>query len=152
MLDGMLVDRRGSEVLSRPECLRLLAVAARSGAVGHLAVSTDTSPVVHPVNFAFEDGQVVVRLGDGFMMGATPSRLVAFEVDGAAPAGEGEHVAWSVLVRGFVAAVRRLGEQERSEGRGPCPTVPEPGETLLFIRPDVVSGRRFRQRSAPTGP
>ena len=140
----MFIDRRGSEVLTRPECLRLLAVAARSGTVGHLAVSTETAPVVHPVNFAFEDGQVVLRLGDGYMVEATAGRLVAFEVDGTDSAGRGRRVAWSVLVRGLVTAERRLGEREQSTAPGPSPVVPEPGETLLYIRPDVVSGRRFQ--------
>lgn len=143
----MLLDRRGCEVLPRPECLRLLALAARGGVVGHLAVSTDTAPVVHPVDFALDDGQVVVQLGAGFMAEVAPGRLVAFEVDATEPGGPGEQRAWSVLVRGLVTGVQRVGERESTVGRRPFPTVPEPGDTLMRIRPDVVSGRRFRRRT-----
>lgn len=153
MLRGeMLIDQRGSEVLARPECLRLLAVAARSEVVGHLAVSTDTAPIVHPVNFAYEEGQVVLRLGEGFMVEAAPGRLVAFEVDATGSAPDGRPVAWSVLVRGLVTSARRLEDAGRPGSGGPRPTVPEPGEILVHIRPDAVSGRRFRPRPASAGP
>jgi uncharacterized protein len=144
----MWIDQRGSEVLSRPECLRLLAMAGQAGTVGHLAVSTDTAPVVHPVNFSFEDGRVLLRLGHGFMLETSPGRLVAFEVDGADPARQagreaGGTMAWSVLVRGLLTPV--------AEGTGPRPLVPRPGDDLMSIRPDVVSGRRFRELVASEG-
>lgn len=151
----MWIDQRGSEVLPRAECLRLLAVAARSTAIGRLAVSTHGAPIVQPVNFAYDRGQVVVCLGEGFMRDHAPGHLVAFEVD-AVTDGEGPdtHVAWSVLVRGLATPldpVDRASERDahrRSEvddsRRLPHPMVAVPGHHVLAIRPDVVSGRRLR--------
>jgi len=144
----MWIDQRGSEVLSRIECLRLLALAGRSAVVGRLAVSTESSPVVHPVNFVFEDSRVLVRLGDGWMWATAPGRLVAFEVDGVtSECGAPAPCAWSVLVRGLAMRLPFSSSDDWMK-REPVPAVTDPGERLLAIRPDVVTGRRFSFREA----
>ncbi|HTZ08820.1 MAG TPA: pyridoxamine 5'-phosphate oxidase family protein [Acidimicrobiales bacterium] len=136
----MWVDRRGSEIIPLSECLRLLAVAAKEGAVGRLAVSCAQAPLVAPVNFTYRDRCVVVRLGEGTMASAVTGSLVAFETDAVdAPSG----TAWSVLVRGLAADVdgpERLGAALMA----PVPMVPSPGDRVIAIRADVVTGRRFR--------
>jgi hypothetical protein len=136
----MWVDRRGSEIIPLSECLRLVAAAAKHGAVGRLAVSQDQAPLVQPVNFAYRDRYVVVRLGIGAMATAASGNLVAFEVDDLdRQAGE----AWSVLVRGLATPVEeheRLGTMHVA----PVPLVPSPGDRVLAIRLDVVTGRRFK--------
>src|SRR5271166_1471007 len=58
----MWIDQRGSEVLGAPECHRLLALAAKEVGYGRLAVSREGAPVVVPVNFAWHEHQVLVRL------------------------------------------------------------------------------------------
>jgi|GEM_PF-716647 len=142
----MWVDRRGSEIISLGECLRLLAVAAKQGEVGRLAVSRDQAPLVQPVNFSYRDRQIFVRLGTGAMGSTATGNLVAFEVDHL-----DRHIgqAWSVLVRGLAMAVDN-GERLGSAHLAPTPLVPSPGDLILAIRLDVVTGRRFRLHDHPT--
>jgi len=131
----MWIDQRGSEILDRPECLRLLAAAAKEDRVGRLAVNGASSPLVVPLNFVCHDGRVFVRIGPGRLAELMPGSLVAFEVDRVEADRE---VAWSVLVRGLASTA------VPGDGPIPDPWVPEPGHIVLFIRPDVISGRRFR--------
>jgi hypothetical protein len=136
----MWIDQRGSEILTAPECLRLLAVAAKEDRVGRLAIADEQAPLVVPLNFTYYDGGVLVRIGPGRLSELVPGSLVAFEVDRVDP-GAGE--AWSVLVRGLASALVPAAGSPGADAM-PQPWVPEPGETVLFIRPDVVTGRRFR--------
>ncbi len=131
----MWIDQRGSEILSRPECLRLLALEARTGGVGRLALSRPGAPIVQPVNFGYHRGDLLVRLGAGFMVQAVPGRLVALEVDSV---DDTAGVAWSVLVRGL-ARLRRGDEADLPADVGPQPMAPIPGEQLVVVRPDVVT-------------
>jgi len=134
----MWIDQRGSEVLGAPECHRLLALAAKEVGYGRLAVSREGAPVVVPVNFAWHEHQVLVRLADGFLSSVVPGRLVAFEVDVVDQRAE---EAWSVLARGLALEVDPTDGP--TTAAGPRPLVPQPGDRLLAIRPDVVTGRRF---------
>jgi hypothetical protein len=85
----------------------------------------------------FHDGEVLVRIGPGRLSELVPDSLVSFEVDRVETERE---MAWSVLVRGL--ASRAAGETQYGKDM-PEPWVPEPGHTVLSIRPDVVTGRRF---------
>ena len=138
--DSVWIDQRGSEVIPLPECHRLLATAAKKGAIGRLAVSLDQAPLVRPLNFAYDDHSVVVLLGSGLALEAATDALVTFEVD---DVDHDAGVAWSVLVRGLATTVP-AGAAPSSFARSlPAPLVPEPGEMLVSIRTDVVTGRRF---------
>jgi hypothetical protein len=141
----MWIDQRGSEILDRPECLRLLAVAAKEDHVGRLAVTDGQSPLVVPLNFIFHDGGVLVRIGPGRLSELVPESPVAFEVD-RVEADRG--TAWSVLVRGLAS---EAGTHTLYGGAMPEPWVPEPGDMVLFIRPDVVTGRRFHLVTGVSG-
>ena len=134
----MWIDQRGSEILQWPECLQLLALAAKEDQFGRLAVTDGESPLVVPLNFTFHDRTVLVRIGQGRTLELVPGSLVAFEVDRVEP---DLGFAWSVLVRGLASV---LAPDDRLVARIPSPWVPEPGETVISIRPDVVTGRRFR--------
>jgi nitroimidazol reductase NimA-like FMN-containing flavoprotein (pyridoxamine 5'-phosphate oxidase superfamily) len=134
----MWIDNRGSEVLIRADCLRLVATEAADGGVGRLAVSGDRAPIVVPVNFSFSDHQVLVRVGEGSLWHQAKGQLVAFEVD---HIDLGCGVAWSVLIRGL--ATELPDPVDAGLRRTPHPLVPEPGSMTLAIRPDVVTGRRF---------
>lgn len=142
---AMWIDQRGSEILARPECLRLLALEAKARGIGRLALSRPDAPIVQPVNFAYHQGELLVVLGGGFMVEAAPGQLVALEVDGV---DHRSMVGWSVLVRGLA---RLLGGRvsDLPAGRSPVPLAPVPGERLLAVRPDVLTGRRFPLRRAP---
>ena len=146
----MWIDQRGSEVVVRAECLRLVAMSAAAGSVGRLAVSGDGAPLLQPVNFAYVEGRVLLRIGEGLMWRRAVGSLVAFEVDGTVD-GVPAPYAWSVVVRGLATSTS-VGEVPPA-GVLPAPAVPAPGDRLLAVRPDVVTGRRFplRARAAAVG-
>jgi nitroimidazol reductase NimA-like FMN-containing flavoprotein (pyridoxamine 5'-phosphate oxidase superfamily) len=139
----MWIDSSGATVLPASECRRLLAVAAKEGSVGRLGVSTDQAPVVIPVNFSIRDDQIVIRISSGFLSQAAAGRLVAIEVDSV---DKGVGTAWSVLVRGLATLIESPGQTAMEHA--PHPLVPEPGEMLLVVRPDIVTGRQFETRAA----
>ncbi|MGA8296694.1 MAG: pyridoxamine 5'-phosphate oxidase family protein [Acidimicrobiales bacterium] len=135
----MWIDEHGSEVLERNECLRLLALAADEGGVARLGVATSSSPIIVPVNFTYHDAGVIIRITKGTIGDTTPGSLVAIEVDRVdEEAGE----AWSVLLRGLA---RELSFEEVAPHRLelPRPLAPIPGELLIYVRGDEITGRRF---------
>src|SRR5579864_398898 len=135
----MWIDQRDSTVLDRVECFRLVALAAHDRAIGRLAVSTEGAPIVVPVNFGYRDASVLVRIGPGTLARLVPGRLVTLEVDSVDErAGEG----WSVAVRGL-ARVLDPSDNRRVAPALPEPVVPNPGDLVVSIRGDVVTGRRF---------
>jgi hypothetical protein len=134
------IDQRGSEVVPLPECLRLLAAAAKKQAIGRLAVSQDQAPLLCPANFTYHDRLIVIRLGPGSIAEAATGSLVAFEVD---DIDHDAGMAWSVLVRGLATVLVPGSEIEMGIESVPTPLVPEPGDILVAIRSDVVTGRRF---------
>jgi hypothetical protein len=92
---------------------------------------------VIPVNFAVHDHQVLIRIGHGTLADLAIGQLVAFETD---EVDQVSRQAWSVLVRGL-ATTTEPGDIDPSHL--PHPLLLAPGSTMLVIRPDVVSGRRF---------
>ena len=134
----MWIDQRGSEVLAEAECHQLLAMAAKEAAIGRLAVSGEGAPIVVPVNFAVQDHQILIRIGSGRLADLAIGHLVAFEIDECDPSSG---YAWSVLLRGLASTVIATAMKDSSQL--PHPLVHSPGDTVLVVRPDVVSGRRF---------
>ena len=96
----MWIDQRGADVLSRPECLRLLALAAKENHVGRLAVADLQAPLVVPLNFTFHERLVFVRIGPGRVSELAPGALVAFEIDKVAPSRGLERFASRVGIQG----------------------------------------------------
>jgi len=135
----MWIDQRGSEILAAPECLRLLAVAAKEDHIGRLAVTEELSPLVVPLNFTYHDKEILLRIGPGRLSELVPGSMVSFEVDCVEP--DHGH-AWSVLIRGLASA---LTQSHALFGAAdlPQPFVPNPGDVMLIIRADVITGRRF---------
>jgi hypothetical protein len=92
------------------------------------------------VNFAYHNAGVVCRIGPGTLADKAKGSLVAFEVD---RVDDGGRSVWSVLLRGLA---RELSPDEIS-GLGPqqfpVPLVHNVGELVIFIRGDVITGRRF---------
>lgn len=126
------------QVLSDSECLEMLA-RHRFGRLGFMA---DGWPVILPVNYVFEEPTIVVRTAPGAKMDETPLSMVAFEVDGADPAGAW---GWSVLAQGpafdisdsideYSDALRHLQVEPRAPGEKP---------NWLKITARRISGRRF---------
>lgn len=140
-LGSMWIDSKGSTVLPVPECRRLLALSAKGGRVGRLGIATDQAPVVIPVNFTLHGGLVLARVGTGYLSRAAAGQLVAFEVD---QVDEGTGCAWSVLVRGLASLLETPTKTELDVAAEPL--VPEPGDMVLTVRPDILTGRRFNIR------
>jgi hypothetical protein len=116
----------------------LLALTAKDAGIGRLGVATGQAPVVIPVNFTLRDGQVLVRVGTGFFSQAAAGQLVAFEVDHVDLAAG---TAWSVLIRGLATLIQAPTDIELAAAAHPF--VPEPGDMVLAVRPDIHTGRRF---------
>jgi hypothetical protein len=140
----MWIDERGSAVLGLPECRRLLAVGAKEHRPGHLGIpaearpaelddSPEEAPTVLPVDYAYSQGDVVIRVGEG-LFSHIAGRFVAFEVE-----GEENGLMWSVLVRGLAQPI----VPDHGSYRPPIPRVAEPGDRFVRIRSDVVTGRRL---------
>lgn len=95
----MQIDRAGLRVLTRDECLALLATAE----LGRIAVSARALPVILPVRFAMDGDRIVIATHHGTTLeAATRDTVVAFETDGA----DGDsQCAWSVHVNGIASHV-----------------------------------------------
>jgi CBS domain-containing protein len=131
------IDQRGSEVLPRNECLRLLAL--RAGGLGRVGVAANGVPLILPVNYRMLGPDVVVQVGRGTLLDAAERHcMLAFEVD-----NERRPDAWSVYVRGPARRLERRTADCQARPVGAGPAVPHPGAALVVIRSDVVSGRRF---------
>jgi CBS domain-containing protein len=145
----MWIDQRGSDVLHRNECLRLLALAA--GGVGRLGlVDAADHAVIEPLNYRMLADDVLVQVGPGSLLGATRGQtIVSFEVDQLV-AAEGR--AWSVLVQGLATLLDSNSDVVSARPVGGGPLVPEPGVSFVRIRTDVLSGRRFSLRAATEPP
>ncbi|MDA8340609.1 MAG: pyridoxamine 5'-phosphate oxidase family protein [Actinomycetota bacterium] len=144
----MWIDQRGSEILPRGECLRLVAVAAREGQVGRLGISRPGAPLVLPISFGYVADGVLVNLGPGRTADVVVGSLVAFETD---HVDEASGEAWAVLVRGLATELAD-DEVERWRPSLPRPRVAHPGSRFVRIRPDVVTGRRFVATGSPEAP
>jgi uncharacterized protein len=134
-------DSNGLEVLSGPECLRLLGTRS----LGRIGLSIDALPAVLPVNYVVVDDHVVIRTGRGTKLAtATRNTIVAFEVDDIdAETGEG----WSVMVRGLAREVSDPPELEFAR-EAPLAAWLDPEHSRhVAVSTDLVSGRRVSART-----
>jgi len=118
------------------ECMELLGAHE----VGRLAFNDDEGVLVLPVNFAVDDGTILVTTSPtGRLATFATIGSVAFEVDEADNYTES---GWSVLVRGTAAVV------PADQLRGTAANAPEPwvdGDRTLVLRitPREITGRRL---------
>lgn len=138
----MSLDRNGLEVLSREECLDLLATTS----LGRVAASIAALPVVLPVNYGVYRGDIVFRTGAGTKLtAAVTNAVVAFEADHAEPR---DRTGWSVLVTGMAREVTDPDELADLAGSLPDAWVPSIPTHVIRVRGDLVSGRRIPDRQA----
>ena len=126
----------GLEILDRHECYDRLAHEH----LGRLAVCVGGQPIVLPVNYALDDGDIVFRSASGTKVAAAAGRDVAFEIDGHDAL---RHGGWSVLVVGTAERVADAAQSARLEH---LPVTPYgPGDKPIWIRihPSAVTGRRI---------
>jgi nitroimidazol reductase NimA-like FMN-containing flavoprotein (pyridoxamine 5'-phosphate oxidase superfamily) len=125
-------------VLSRDECLRLLA----EHSFGRLAVSMET-PVIRPVNYAFDERSqsVVFRSADGSKFHALLLQAnAAFEIDGI---DDSARAGWSVIIVGMAEEITNPTEIRRLDRLGLDHWAPGPKPHWMRIRAWTVSGRQI---------
>ncbi|MFE2067425.1 pyridoxamine 5'-phosphate oxidase family protein [Streptomyces sp. NPDC059467] len=130
---------RGAEFaeLDPDECDSLLGTHG----VGRIAVSTDSGPVIVPVNYSVVDGSIVFRTASGTTPSLAAGHQVAFEVDRIDDAFSS---GWSVLVRGPALTVADPDETHRLDERAHSePWAGGDRDVWVRIEPDTVTGRRI---------
>lgn len=133
----MDVDALGLEILSRPQCLRLL----RRRTVGRVVLTIDGCPAAFPVNFGLLDDDVVFRSAAGTKLAAaSDGTVLGFQVDRIDPVLQS---GWSVLLQGPASVMTDPAEIERARRLRLRPSAPGERPHYVRIRGDRVSGRRF---------
>jgi uncharacterized protein len=127
------------EELSERESERLLA----SQDLGRVAMVIDGRPQIFPVNYAFADGVVVFRTGEGLKLDRSPMTAVAFETDGI---DETEGLAWSVMVQGTAQNITNTIDthSDRLRHLSVSPAAPGDRNYWVGIYATHISGRRFK--------
>ena len=130
------------EHLSRDECMRLMG----SVPVGRIVYTRQALPAVELVNFALDDGDIIIRTdAGGKLAAATRGAVVAFEADSVDVHG---HAGWSVTVVGQSGAVTDGAEIRHLEHSGLMPWAPGRHDHFIRIAPAIINGRRVRAGQA----
>lgn len=134
-----LIDNRtGLEVVSRDDCLRLLA--QNRSQVGRLAVVDGLHPVILPINYVLNGEDIVFRTAAGTKLdSALHGANVAFEVD---ELDAEQHLGWSVLVKGRSTLVTSPQELHYLETLPLRPWSDNDKPNWIRIVPESVTGRR----------
>ena len=133
----MYSDGLGLKQLSRDECLHLMT----SVPVGRIIYTRQALPAVELVNFAVDDGDIIIRTDhSGKLAAAMRGAVVAFEADSL---DTERQVGWSVTVIGQSQEVTDPGEISRLEHMGLRPWVPGDRQHFIRIRPGMLNGRRL---------
>jgi uncharacterized protein len=132
----MLIDE-GLELLGDDECAQLLA----AGQVGRVGITIAGLPVILPVNYAYFDGDVIFRTGEGSKLHAASSRaVIAFEVDGF---DADHHAGWSVLAIGRSSTVDDPIERAQLEQQHVAPWAGGARDAYVRMHPEMLTGRRI---------
>ena len=136
ILHGMDFNGTTLEHLSREKCLLLVGQVP----VGRIVYTRQALPAVELVNFAVDDGDIIIRTDSGGKLAAaTRGAVVAFEADSVNGAA---HAGWSVTVVGYSRAVTDEEEIRRLEQVGLVPWAPGKRDHFIRISPSIVNGRR----------
>jgi len=123
--------------LGRDECLRLMA----SVPVGRIIYTRQALPAVELVNFAVDNGDIIIKTDhSGKLAAATRGAVVAFEAD---RLDTERRVGWSVTVVGQSQEVTDPDEIGRLEQIGLSTWAPGDREHFIRIRPGILTGRRL---------
>ncbi len=120
--------------LTTAECLEQLAV----GEVGRVAVCDDSGPLVVPVNYALDDGGLLLRLAaQSGLARSLRSGPASFEID---DVDAYTQTGWSVLVRGHASYVDPT-DRPAADDLLPWPE----GQRTQYVRIEAqeITGRRL---------
>jgi uncharacterized protein len=130
------------EHLSREECMRLMGQVP----LGRIVYTRQALPAVELVNFALDDGDIIIRTdANGKLAAATRGAVVAFEADSVDLV---THAGWSVTIVGQSRAVTDSADIRRLEQAGLVPWAPGKRDHFIRISPVIVNGRRVRSQPA----
>jgi uncharacterized protein len=133
----MYCDGLTLKQLTRDECLHLMT----SVPVGRIIYTRQALPAVELVNFAIDNGGIIIRTDhSGKLAAATRGAVVAFETDSL---DTDRHIGWSVTVIGQSQEVTDLDEIGRLEHIGLRSWARGDREHFIRIRPGIVNGRRL---------
>ncbi len=132
-------DEPSMSILSSAECHKLL----QTREIGRLGVIAEHYPLIIPMNYAMDQGIIVVRSRPGLKLTSAQHANVTFEVD---DINEKTRSGWSVLVRGQAEELTSAHTREiieRTKGTDLHPWVP--GAELHWVRiiPHDISGRQI---------
>ncbi len=141
----MYSDGAALEQLSSGECLRLMA----SVPVGRVIYTRRALPAVELVNFALDQGDIVLRTDrSGKLAAAARGAVVAFEAD---CLDQAHQVGWSVTAIGPSREITDPAEIARLRTIGLSSWAPGEREHFIRISPEILTGRYLRaagQRTA----
>ena len=126
------------ETLSDRECLRLMA----SVPVGRIVYTRRAMPAVEPVNFALDQGHVVIRTHPGGKLAAAIRHaVVAFEAD---ELDFATRTGWSVTIVGTAQEVTDPADIARLHDIGLSSWASGEWKHFVRIKPGIITGRRLR--------
>jgi len=124
------------EEIPRDECLTLL----RTMSIGRIAVASPGGPpLVVPINYAVDGGDVVFRTDPGTKLDLLRGLPVSFQVDLIDPF---HRTGWSVLIQGM--AVETVPAEV-----DPRPWAEGPKQHWIRITPGALTGRRLQLPECP---
>ncbi|MFB9682382.1 pyridoxamine 5'-phosphate oxidase family protein [Streptosporangium vulgare] len=136
-LKGMKLDSAGLQILSRQECLALLA----SASIGRIVFTDRALPAVQPVNFVLDGQDIVIRTGIGSKLAAaTSGAIVAFEADDFDPT---THTGWSVTAIGPARAAHEPHEIQHLSTLPLHTWAPGSRDHYILVRAEHITGRRL---------
>ena len=137
ILATMYSDGLTLKQLTRDECLQLMA----SAPVGRIIYTRQALPAVELVNFALDNGDIIIRTDhSGKLAAAIREAVVAFEADSL---DTDRHVGWSVTAIGQSQEVTDPDDISRLEHVGLRSWAPGNREHFIRIRPGILNGRRL---------
>jgi nitroimidazol reductase NimA-like FMN-containing flavoprotein (pyridoxamine 5'-phosphate oxidase superfamily) len=126
-----------SHGLDQAECFRLLGTAT----VGRLAFTDHSLPVIHPVNFTVDGGDVMIRTsGGGKLAAAVGGAMVALEADEVDTATRS---GWSVVVLGHASLVHDIDRLVALAHPDTRPWVRGRSDHVIRIKVERITGRRL---------
>ena len=133
----MYSDGLALRQLTRDECLRLMA----SVPVGRIIYTRQALPAVELVNFAVDNGDIIIRTDhSGKLAAAIREAVVAFEADSL---DTDRHVGWSVTAIGQSQEVTDPDETDWLDQIGLRSWAPGDRHHFIRIRPGILNGRRL---------
>ena len=136
----MYSDGSALKQLTRDECLQLVA----SAPVGRIIYTRQALPAVELVNFAVDNGDIIIRTDhSGKLAAATRGAVVAFEADSL----DAEcRTGWSVTIIGQSCEVIDPDDIGRLARIGLNSWAPGDRQHFIRISPGILNGRRLSSR------